>query len=96
MARRQFVSGSPLRTLSLLLAGQPAEVFAAPSLQSGHSMGGAAGASDQSQVTIDTYLLRSDICLDFCRYACFQEDALGDSRVGFSDGCASSTASLIS
>ncbi|KAJ6826248.1 protein transport protein SEC16B-like protein [Iris pallida] len=29
MAHRQFVSGSPLRTLCLLIAGQPADVFAA-------------------------------------------------------------------
>lgn len=27
MAHRQFVSGSPLRTLCLLIAGQPADVF---------------------------------------------------------------------
>uniref|UniRef100_A0A7I4DLP5 Protein transport protein sec16 n=1 Tax=Physcomitrium patens TaxID=3218 RepID=A0A7I4DLP5_PHYPA len=50
MARRQFVSGSPLRTLSLLLAGQPAEVFAAPSPQSGNPMGGVVAASEQSEV----------------------------------------------
>jgi hypothetical protein len=55
MARRQFVSGSPLRTLSLLLAGQPAEVFAAASLQSGSPMGGGGGGSAQSQVS-DQYL----------------------------------------
>lgn len=63
MARRQFVSGSPLRTLSLLLAGQPAEVFAASSLQSGSPMGGGAAAGDQSQVTAHSYHLTSDICL---------------------------------
>ncbi|XP_024391506.1 protein transport protein SEC16A homolog [Physcomitrium patens] len=49
MARRQFVAGSPLRTLSLLLAGQPAEVFAAPRAQTGSPMGGTAAASDESQ-----------------------------------------------
>jgi hypothetical protein len=49
MARRQFVSGSPLRTLSLLFAGQPAEVFATPSLQSGNPMEGVPATSDQSQ-----------------------------------------------
>lgn len=27
MANRQFISGSPLRTLYLLIAGQPADVF---------------------------------------------------------------------
>lgn len=52
MARRQFVAGSPLRTLSLLLAGQPAEVFAAPRAQTGSPMGGTAAASDESQVLI--------------------------------------------
>ncbi|XP_058104465.1 protein transport protein SEC16A homolog [Magnolia sinica] len=31
MARHQFVSGSPLRTLCLLIAGQPADVFSADS-----------------------------------------------------------------
>jgi hypothetical protein len=51
MARRQFVSGSPLRTLSLLLAGQPVEVFATPSLQSGSLPEGVRAASDQSQVS---------------------------------------------
>ena len=29
MALRQLVAGSPLRTLCLLIAGQPAEVFSA-------------------------------------------------------------------
>jgi len=29
MAQRQFVCGSPLRTLCLLIAGQPADVFSA-------------------------------------------------------------------
>lgn len=62
MARRHFVSGSPLRTLSLLLAGQPAEVFAASSLQLGNPMGGAVAASDQSQVTAHSYVLMCDIC----------------------------------
>ncbi|CAM6093265.1 unnamed protein product [Calypogeia fissa] len=33
MAQRQFLPGSPLRTLSLLLAGQPAEVFREDSTQ---------------------------------------------------------------
>lgn len=51
MARRQFISGSPLRTLSLLLAGQPAEVFATPSLQSGNPADGVPATSDQSQVS---------------------------------------------
>lgn len=63
MARRQFVSGSPLRTLSLLLAGQPAEVFAASSLQSGSPMGGGAAAGDQSQVSGQSYDLTSDVCV---------------------------------
>lgn len=50
MARRQFVAGSPLRTLSLLLAGQPAEVFAVPPVQQGNFMEGAAAANNSSQV----------------------------------------------
>jgi len=29
MAQRQFACGSPLRTLCLLIAGQPADVFSA-------------------------------------------------------------------
>ncbi|RDX87139.1 Protein transport protein SEC16B-like protein, partial [Mucuna pruriens] len=35
MALRQLVSGSPLRTLCLLIAGQPADVFSSDSLVSG-------------------------------------------------------------
>lgn len=50
MARRQFVAGSPLRTLSLLLAGQPAEVFAVPPVQTGNFMDGASAANNSSQV----------------------------------------------
>jgi hypothetical protein len=36
MALRQLVAGSPLRTLCLLIAGQPAEVFSTETLISGH------------------------------------------------------------
>ncbi|KAI9111036.1 hypothetical protein K1719_017911 [Acacia pycnantha] len=36
MALRQLVAGSPLRTLCLLIAGQPAEVFSADTSVSGH------------------------------------------------------------
>ncbi|KAJ1375448.1 Sec16, central conserved domain [Sesbania bispinosa] len=36
MALRQLVAGSPLRTLCLLIAGQPAEVFSSDSSISGH------------------------------------------------------------
>lgn len=61
MARRQFVSGSPLRTLSLLLAGQPAEVFAAPSPQSGNPMGGVVAASEQSEVFIHSWIWRCQL-----------------------------------
>jgi len=63
MARRQFVSGSPLRTLSLLLAGQPAEVFATPSLQSGNPMDGVPVAGDQIQVLALSHV--STICVYF-------------------------------
>lgn len=35
MALRQLVAGSPLRTLCLLIAGQPAEVFSSSSSNSG-------------------------------------------------------------
>lgn len=52
MAQRQFVGGSPLRTLSLLLAGQPAEVFASSALQAGNSMDGATSGGDLTQVLI--------------------------------------------
>lgn len=37
MALHQLVPGSPLRTLCLLIAGQPAEVFSADTSVSGHS-----------------------------------------------------------
>ncbi|MCH95361.1 protein transport protein SEC16B-like, partial [Trifolium medium] len=36
MALRQLVAGSPLRTLCLLIAGQPAEVFSTETSISGH------------------------------------------------------------
>ena len=36
MALRQLVAGSPLRTLCLLIAGQPAEVFSSDSSTSGN------------------------------------------------------------
>ncbi|KAG4403878.1 hypothetical protein AAZX31_01G195300 [Glycine max] len=44
MALRQLVSGSPLRTLCLLIAGQQAEIFSTDTSNSGHP-----GASDMSQ-----------------------------------------------
>ncbi|XP_072965659.1 protein transport protein SEC16A homolog [Typha angustifolia] len=44
MAHHQFISGSPLRTLCLLIAGQPADVF---SDSSTNSLYGAANASHQ-------------------------------------------------
>lgn len=37
MAHRQFISGSPLRTLCLLIAGQPADVFSDSSLSGSFS-----------------------------------------------------------
>ncbi|TKY70828.1 transport protein SEC16B-like [Spatholobus suberectus] len=44
MALRQLVAGSPLRTLCLLIAGQPAEVFSTNTSISGHP-----GASNMAQ-----------------------------------------------
>ncbi|XP_020240850.1 protein transport protein SEC16B homolog [Asparagus officinalis] len=49
MAQRQFVSGSPLRTLCLLIAGQPADVFSAEKPASSFS-GAANGPHGPSQV----------------------------------------------
>ncbi|ESW29348.1 hypothetical protein PHAVU_002G063200 [Phaseolus vulgaris] len=46
MALRQLVAGSPLRTLCLLIAGQPAEVFSTDSSINGHP-----GASNMGQVS---------------------------------------------
>ncbi|WVZ12619.1 hypothetical protein V8G54_017149 [Vigna mungo] len=46
MALRQLVAGSPLRTLCLLIAGQPAEVFSIDSSINGHP-----GASNMAQVS---------------------------------------------
>ncbi|XP_020217558.1 protein transport protein SEC16B homolog [Cajanus cajan] len=48
MALRQLVAGSPLRTLCLLIAGQPAEVFSTDTSFSGHP--GAYMAQQSSQV----------------------------------------------
>uniref|UniRef100_A0A1D1YWY9 Protein transport protein sec16 n=1 Tax=Anthurium amnicola TaxID=1678845 RepID=A0A1D1YWY9_9ARAE len=45
MAHRQFVSGSPLRTLCLLIAGQPADVFSTDN--SNNSLTGAINMSQQ-------------------------------------------------
>lgn len=49
MAQRQFVSGSPLRTLCLLIAGQPADVFSAENPVDSFS-GAANGAHGPTQV----------------------------------------------
>ncbi|KAI3974250.1 hypothetical protein MKX01_030919 [Papaver californicum] len=46
MAHRQLVAGSPLRTLCLLIAGQPADVFSADSTS---KSGGSPGALHMSQ-----------------------------------------------
>lgn len=47
LALRQLVAGSPLRTLCLLIAGQPAEVFAAETAGGG-AISGAVNMSQQS------------------------------------------------
>lgn len=46
MALRQLVAGSPLRTLCLLIAGQPADVFSAD-ITAINSMAGAVNVSQQ-------------------------------------------------
>ncbi|KAH0469337.1 hypothetical protein IEQ34_000895 [Dendrobium chrysotoxum] len=55
MALQQFVCGSPLRTLYLLIAGQPADVFSAGSFSSGSC--GAASRPYQSSEVIPNGLL---------------------------------------
>jgi len=52
MALRQLVAGSPLRTLCLLIAGQPAEVFSTDSSLNGHP-----GASNMAQVSAQVILI---------------------------------------
>lgn len=52
MALRQLVAGSPLRTLCLLIAGQPAEVFSTDSSIDGHP-----GASNMGQVSAQVILI---------------------------------------
>ena len=84
MARRQFVSGSPLRTLSLLLAGHPAEVFAASSLQSGSPMG---GGGAQSRVSGHSCHVASDIRPPWVGRATSKKD--GERISVFSDDCGS-------
>lgn len=48
MAQQQFLPGSPLRTLCLLLAGQPAEVFSTNKLTSSTSYSGTVNGMQQS------------------------------------------------
>jgi hypothetical protein len=51
MAKAQFVEGSPLRTLCLLLAGQPADVFSGTSLPGAkHTMDTTGSSNNLSQV----------------------------------------------
>lgn len=52
MALRQLVAGSPLRTLCLLIAGQPAEVFSTNTSISGHP-----GAFDMHQQSAQVLLI---------------------------------------
>lgn len=47
LALRQLVAGSPLRTLCLLIAGQPADVFSADTTAN-NSMAGAVNVPQQA------------------------------------------------
>lgn len=67
MAHQQFVSGSPLRTLCLLIAGQPADVFSAGSSSS--SLSGAANIYQQPTEVI--YLLEQSVADFACNIYCF-------------------------
>lgn len=50
MALRQLVAGSPLRTLCLLIAGQPAEVFSVSTTADGGISGGINMSQSPAQV----------------------------------------------
>lgn len=55
LALRQLVAGSPLRTLCLLIAGQPADVFSADTAAN-NSMAGTVNVSQQApQVCLGAY-----------------------------------------
>ncbi|CAM6048637.1 unnamed protein product [Sphagnum compactum] len=57
MAKAQFVEGSPLRTLCLLLAGQPADVFSGTSLRGAkHTMDTTGSSNNLSQVGVGAML----------------------------------------
>ncbi|CAK9226939.1 unnamed protein product [Sphagnum troendelagicum] len=57
MAKAQFVEGSPLRTLCLLLAGQPADVFSGTSLPGAkHTMDTTGSSNNLSQVGVGAML----------------------------------------
>lgn len=58
MAHRQLVAGSPLRTLCLLIAGQPADVFSA---DGGGPPGAVHMSQQQAQVNMFTGSVSSDI-----------------------------------
>lgn len=56
MALRQLVAGSPLRTLCLLVAGQPAEVFSSDGTPSNNAVPGALPMYQQTgQVNISIW-----------------------------------------
>lgn len=58
MAHRQFLFGSPLRTLCLLIAGQPADVFSADNFVD-MGMPGATNAFQQPpRVIFSAYIAR--------------------------------------
>lgn len=68
MAVCQLLAGSPLRTLCLLVAGQPADVFSADTT-SNSSIYGAVNMSPQpSQVLVSesSHFVYSVNCIHFC------------------------------
>ena len=57
MALRQLVAGSPLRTLCLLIAGQPADVFSADTM----AYSGIPGAVNMSRQPTQVYLYSTSV-----------------------------------
>lgn len=58
MALRQLIPGSPLRTLCLLIAGQPADAFSADSSPIS-SMAGAINTSQQPVQVLHIWMLKA-------------------------------------
>ncbi len=64
MAKAQFVEGSPLRTLCLLLAGQPADVFSGTSLPGAkHTMDTTGSSNNLSQVCMSLIIAAAAVFL---------------------------------